>query len=809
MVHGVRPSPADGMRRIRHGSAHLLTALLALAVAIVATVLLTRSTRDDPAEVAVPDAMPGDIAAVVEQLDTGDMPAQAAALLATDRPWRAARVMRGYLARVPDAPADHRLLAARAEAGWGAWPEVRVLLDRVPALDTYDHGLGLYLLGRARDEAGDARAAIDTYRAFLALSPPAGEREVERAAARLRLGLALLRIGDSAAGRAELRVPAQQVGGAAVWLDLLEADALAARGDTAAVRQAVARHASGVPGLRAWRARVSAARQAGDLAGARALANAARAWASTEATRAEFLVAAGRIAVEMGDVAAGRAAFRGAIDRNGAGPHGREAAELLQQGRMTPADHLAVARVLRAQGLHRESLDGYRRWLAAGTGTPAERADVHMEHANALFYSEQYDSVGAALRPIAAQTSARMLHARAEAHRGNIDDAVRIYLALAGQYPGSGTATQALFLAAGARHDAGDAPRARELYQRVVSRHPGSSQMGLALMRLAGIAWLDGEHADAARYWDQYRTRYPRGTLALQATYWAGRAREELGDTTAAFTLYRAVRQSARDSYYALLASERLRVPFWPLPSGAVPRDDPAGARRVALWMQGVDLLRAAGFADEASAEVDRVVADAARDRAAQYALAEALAERGYAQRALRIALRLEAVEQPNRRLYRILYPFPYRTLITEEARDRDLDPFVAAALIRQESMFEARITSPAGARGLMQIMPATGRMLAAAVEIDRWDAELLYHPEINVHLGMRYVAQHWATWNGSLPAVFSAYNAGSHRVRWWSEFPEYGRDDLFTERIPFRETRDYVRILTRNYAVYRGLYGE
>jgi soluble lytic murein transglycosylase len=69
-------------------------------------------------------------------------------------------------------------------------------------------------------------------------------------------------------------------------------------------------------------------------------------------------------------------------------------------------------------------------------------------------------------------------------------------------------------------------------------------------------------------------------------------------------------------------------------------------------------------------------------------------------------------------------------------------------------------------------------------------------------------MAQHMESYDGSLPSVFSAYNAGSHRVAWWSEFPEYGNDELFTERIPYAETRGYVRILTRNQALYEGLYG-
>ncbi|MBR9990006.1 MAG: tetratricopeptide repeat protein [Gemmatimonadetes bacterium] len=756
----------------------------------------------------IPDVVAGDASQEVSSISADDLPARARALLESDRPWRAAMTMRRYVSEVINPPPDHLVLAARAEAGWNAWPETRALLERVPQLDTHENGIGIYLLARALDETGDAAGAVAAYRSFLALSPPAGEMEGERAAARLRLGLALTRTGDGAGARRELQLSAQRAPGAAAWLELLEADALAGRGDTAAVRTMVARHDDGIQGLRAWRSRIVAASAAGDPAAARRLANQARAWASTNETRAEFFVAAARAAIVMGDVAAGRDALRAAIDLNAAGAHARTAADLLSQGERTPDDDLAVARVLTAQGLHEDALDGYRRWLRDGRGSAGERSGVQMELANALFYSNRFADVPAALRPIAGQTSARLLQARAEAHRGNADEAARMYLAVAEQFPRSGTGTQALLLAAGVRHDEGDTRRARELYQRVVSRYPGSSQMGLAMMRLAGMAFVEGDHAEAARLWDAYRTRFPRGQNALQATYWAGRAREEMKDSAGAAALYRAVRDSERDSYYALRASERLGIPFWPLPMGATVGDSPAAAQSVRGWMLGIDLLRDAGFPDEASAEADRVVADAGSDRATLYALAEALAERGYAQRAIRLGLRLQGSGTPDRRLLRILYPFPYRTLITEEARARGLDPYTVAALIRQESMFEARITSPAGARGLMQIMPATGRSLAQAADIEDWHGELLYHPEINVHLGTRYVAQHMANYEGSLPSVFSAYNAGSHRVEWWSVFPEYDNDELFTERIPFAETRGYVRILTRNRDLYRGLYG-
>jgi soluble lytic murein transglycosylase len=164
---------------------------------------------------------------------------------------------------------------------------------------------------------------------------------------------------------------------------------------------------------------------------------------------------------------------------------------------------------------------------------------------------------------------------------------------------------------------------------------------------------------------------------------------------------------------------------------------------------------------------------------------------------------------QMNPRLLRILYPFPYRDLIVAEAREAGLDPFVVAGLTRQESLFTQRISSPVGARGLMQIMPETGATLARGADIEEWDAELLFNPEINVHLGVTYLAEQMDEYDESLPSVFSAYNAGPLRINAWKNFPEYDDEELFTERIPFRETRDYVKILTRNIALYRGLYGD
>jgi soluble lytic murein transglycosylase len=325
-------------------------------------------------------------------------------------------------------------------------------------------------------------------------------------------------------------------------------------------------------------------------------------------------------------------------------------------------------------------------------------------------------------------------------------------------------------------------------------------------MRLGGMAMVQRDYAAAQAAFDQGRSV---AAYWPQATYWAARARAARGDADGAAALYREVRAREPLSYYALQSAERLRQPYWPIPL----RDDSStvdaeAVRTVARWMYAVDLLRAAGLEDEAAAEVARRVREAGDDRALLYPLAESINERGYTSQGIRIALALQQKKEPvSARFLRILYPLPYRGIIEGEARARGLEPALVAAMIRQESWFNATAVSGPGARGLMQVMPETGRGVAGGMGIQQWNADLLFNPEINVALGTRFLADQMRAYDGSLPSVFAAYNAGPGRIRTWSRFPEYRDEELFTERIPFTETRDYVKILTRNMALYRGLY--
>ena len=122
--------------------------------------------------------------------------------------------------------------------------------------------------------------------------------------------------------------------------------------------------------------------------------------------------------------------------------------------------------------------------------------------------------------------------------------------------------------------------------------------------------------------------------------------------------------------------------------------------------------------------------------------------------------------------------------------------------------MFDEDIESRAGAIGMMQVMPATGQELARGVGIRPYSTARLAEAEVNVTLGMTFLSVMLERYDGLVLDALVAYNAGPTRIRRWRGLPEYGDSHLFTERIPFRETREYVKVVQKNTLIYESLYG-
>ncbi len=140
-------------------------------------------------------------------------------------------------------------------------------------------------------------------------------------------------------------------------------------------------------------------------------------------------------------------------------------------------------------------------------------------------------------------------------------------------------------------------------------------------------------------------------------------------------------------------------------------------------------------------------------------------------------------------------------------ARAQNLDPYLVAGLIRQESEFNPTVISHANAWGLMQLIPATGRMMANKQGISGFQNNMLLQPETSLQLGSTYLRTQIDKWNGNLEQTLAAYNAGPGRVVDWLAVRQYREPAEFVESIPFNETREYVQAVLRNAFIYRQLY--
>ena len=150
------------------------------------------------------------------------------------------------------------------------------------------------------------------------------------------------------------------------------------------------------------------------------------------------------------------------------------------------------------------------------------------------------------------------------------------------------------------------------------------------------------------------------------------------------------------------------------------------------------------------------------------------------------------------------LFPFPYLEQITTWSQQRQLNPLLVTALIRQESRFETKIRSVVGATGLMQVMPETGTWIAEKIQLKKYNLE---NPDDNVKLGTWFLDYTHQEYNDNSMLAVASYNAGPGKVSEWVTKFGLGDPDAFIEVIPYAETKGYVESVFGNYWNYLRLY--
>jgi len=374
------------------------------------------------------------------------------------------------------------------------------------------------------------------------------------------------------------------------------------------------------------------------------------------------------------------------------------------------------------------------------------------------------------------------------------------------EYPGSPEATEFAWSQGSGAESRGQLDAALERYAFVAENARTSARAGESRMRSGQIHLRRSNPEAAAEVFETYLADFPSGRRWQEAAYWAGRVRLELGDTAQGREhLGRAMREQPVE-YYAVVAADALGVPYEVnLPEGQPSLEPPWLTEALAR----LDLLTEAGLERGAGAEISAMRERAGGSRPVTLRLAEALIERGRTIDGINLGWALlEEGGGWDRQLLRVTFPFPYRELVAREAEEWGIDPLMMAAIIRQESAFKTDIVSPAGAIGLMQVMPPTGAQLARVHGPRGFTEKTLTTPEVNLHLGAAFFVDMSERYDHDLPLVLSAYNAGPTRATRWRRYPEVSDPMRFTERIPIVETRGYVKSVRRNLGLYRVLYG-
>jgi soluble lytic murein transglycosylase len=360
----------------------------------------------------------------------------------------------------------------------------------------------------------------------------------------------------------------------------------------------------------------------------------------------------------------------------------------------------------------------------------------------------------------------------------------------------------------------------------------------LGLLRRLVKEFRNGEHyVDAQWYllWSQYRQKqyreaafgfegvareHPASDELSKFLYWGARAHEGSGQVERAVALYRQVLLGFKNTYYGRRAEEHLvqlggvLAPITAVEPARVGIDlrDALGVYHSDRETRIAQLL-AMGLYEEATLEATRSV-HAEGDPAFLATVAWIRDRQGRTPEAMSTMRRAfpfhvsATGDLLPKAVWQIIYPLKYWDLVQRYSEEQSVDPYLVAALIRQESTFNAGIRSPAGARGLMQIMPGTGSAIARE-QRRRYQHSDLYDPDVNVRFGTHYFRKVLNQFGGRVDYALASYNAGPHRVRAWTRSGSNADPEEFIEEIPFTETRNYVKLVLRNEMLYRRIYAQ
>ncbi len=395
-------------------------------------------------------------------------------------------------------------------------------------------------------------------------------------------------------------------------------------------------------------------------------------------------------------------------------------------------------------------------------------------------------------------------------------------------------AVKARYLLARIKESLKDLPAALKHYKILIQKYGQHDYAQQAAWKMGWIFYQQGEFTKAADRFQRNSSLYPEGLFIENNLFWQAKSKEKSGGNDTAQKLYQETANRYPYTYYGLRsrnlvkgtsknpdfnqASEQglmhlTRVSFIPKDNFPPKLNRLLTAKEKFHHTRALELI-AIEFWQEAELELQQLGKSIRKNRQGILWLSNLyLQAQSYSSAVKLLQLykdfKTKKYEKDLSKVFwKQYYPAVYLDLIAENSKIHGLDPWFVKGLIRQESLFNTKSLSMAGARGLMQIMPETGKKVYdTSTKSQPFDADILFIPKTNIELGMKYLWQLHQRFGNNKTHILISYNAGPHVLqRWLKRFSSVKDPDEFIEYIPYPETQKYVKRVMRNQSIYKML---
>ncbi len=374
-----------------------------------------------------------------------------------------------------------------------------------------------------------------------------------------------------------------------------------------------------------------------------------------------------------------------------------------------------------------------------------------------------------------------------------------------------------------------------EQWSDAVKAYEKAAQVAQKFSRKVGalwkVGWIQYQHeqfAEAITIFQQiiHQTKKLTSVSSMhsltQAQYWLARSEEHLGQSALARQHFEQLSQEYPLTYYGQLAQSKLgtiavKARTWVGlgSTGSQKRAIPVQLQQDVHFKQ-LQVLQELQLTKEAIKELTNIYSRHGSNIQMFPHLVTLAGEMGAYDIGIRLAIRhygktvRTGTLAPSSPAWAGAFPMGYQSII-QSVVPQHVDPFLVSGLIREESLYSARVVSPVGAIGLMQLMPATAKRMARQLHLSGsgFARAQLYQPPYNIHLGTHYLGQLINEFQGNIIYAVAAYNAGPTPVQRWLSKHGHRPSDEFVELIGYRETRGYVKRVVGSYRIYRTLFGQ